>query len=122
MNIEIISENTRQNKKFKTLRKKVSFKLKPIPKNTEPVSYFKKSIEEGIQYIVRDLKPDDLVGLTFCNSSLKNKPGYLTFRKGKDLKMADVWTMITNIFQSESEGLSTDTFCLEITMIKPIQA
>lgn len=92
-------------KRFNVRGRKVEFKIAPIPKNAEPSSWIKTSVEDVIQHVLKGLQPNDQVGITFCGQSFNEKgAGWLNFRDVSTLKVEDVWEMISKIFQSNSEG------------------
>lgn len=96
----------------------INFKIKPIPANENPVEWIKDAIMEIVEYATQDLLPTDKVGLSFCTEYFSKGQGWLSFRNASDVKTEDVWNIISSIFQSNSNALSTDTFCMAVTSVR----
>lgn len=114
----IIKDESTTNKRFRTIRRKIEFTIKPIPEVEEnPVGWVTEAIHGIIEKALEGLHADDKVGVTFCNKTFKERtPGWMSFRRVADVKIDDIMNII--IFQSNSSDLSTDTFCLETTSVQ----
>lgn len=103
--IEIVQDSTRIVRRFNIQGRTMSFTIKPVPSEAEPVSWFKEAIEEIVRLSVEKLLPTDKVGVSFKGDNFSQKgPGYVSFRNAEELKMEDIWEMISKIFQSNSQG------------------
>lgn len=116
----IVKDHLTVVKKFGIIGRKLEFIIAPIPKDDDPIRWIKNSIEDITQYAIQHINYQDHVGITFCgeNQSFKERgPGWIKFKPITDLKFSDIWDMIVKIFQSNSEGLHTDKFCINITAV-----
>ncbi|XP_055390586.1 uncharacterized protein LOC129619368 [Condylostylus longicornis] len=85
----IESENISVIKRFNIQGRVIKFKVKAAPSQLEP-------IEQVLKYILEGVAPTDQIGLTFCDESFEHRgPGW-----------------------SNSEGLSSDKFCITATCVK----
>ena len=106
-------------KKFNLMGKIIEFKIKPVPQNEDSMSWFKDGVNELIEDSVKNLKPNDQVGITFCSKDfLEKSPGWLAFRRVDDLKFEDVWKILESVFQSNANSMDTDTFCMNVTYVR----
>lgn len=67
------------------------------------------------------LNERDKIGFTFCGTSptfFERGPSWINFKNVADIVINDIRDMIVRIFQSNSEGLGTDTFCLTATVVE----
>ncbi|KAJ8962391.1 hypothetical protein NQ318_018375, partial [Aromia moschata] len=90
----IVKEALKKVKRFNLTGRTLEFKINPIPTGKEPVSWIKEAINEVIQRGTDGLAPEDQVS--------------------RD----DIWDMISGVYQSNSTGFSTETFCLGVTSVK----
>lgn len=116
---EIISECNTKVRKFNLIGRKICFKIKSLPNNENPLSWVKESVSDVIKYLKSNIDEEAFVGLTFSSNQFKEKkPGYLSFRRLKNLTDEDVWFVLGSIFQSNSStGLNTDTFTISMTYV-----
>lgn len=92
-------------KRFSMRGRKINFKINPVPNNTNPIEWIKSAITSIVQYALSGLEPTDKVGITFCGQSfLERGPAWLSYRDASDVKVTDIWEIISKIFQSNSEG------------------
>lgn len=115
----IASQFVKKNKRYNTRAKQIDFKIKSIPKKENPDKWVTNALKDVVAYATTNLLPQDKIGVSFCGTAtLERNPGWLSFRNVKDFKTQDVLNMITNIFQSNTEGLNTETFCLSVTTVR----
>ena len=114
----IASEAVKTVRRYHLEGRTVQFRIKPIPQDVEPVGWVKGAIEEIVERSTSNLQPQDKVGITFCSSAFERGPGYMAFKNASQLTMEDIWEIINNIYQSNSSGLNTDTFCMNVTSIR----
>lgn len=116
---EILNETVLKVKKFGITGKRIDFKIKQIPVEVEPSVWIKNAVEDIIKHITKDVTAEDQLGMTFSSENFKEKaPGYMPFKQADQVTFEDVWDILTKIFQSNSEGLSTDTFRIAATSVK----
>ncbi|KAK5645420.1 hypothetical protein RI129_006720 [Pyrocoelia pectoralis] len=58
-----------------------------------------------------------MLGFTFCSNEFARGRGYLKFRRADSFNFDDIWGLISGIYQSNSGGFNTETFCLEVTTV-----
>ncbi|CAG9827172.1 unnamed protein product [Diabrotica balteata] len=84
--------------------------------------YKKRIRQEAIEGIIvkgtQNIQPHDQVGFTFCSNDFARGQGWMRFRPASEVTFDDVWNKISSIYQSNSTGLNTETFCLGITTVK----
>ncbi|KAJ8965523.1 hypothetical protein NQ317_019537, partial [Molorchus minor] len=105
-------------KRFNLTGRTIEFKIKPVPSNEEPVSWIKEAVNQVIQKGTQDLSPDDQVAFSFCSKDFKRGDGWVRFRPVCNVTYDDVWDVISSVYQSNSTGLNTDTFCLGMTSVR----
>lgn len=93
-------------KRFNLKGRKIDFSINKVPFNEESTSWIKNAIEDILRLCVKDLNPHDKVGVTFKGKNFSNTrgSGWINFKDCSELSFADVWEMISKIFQSNSEG------------------
>lgn len=117
--VEIVSEKISHIKRFNMRGNKTEFRIKKNNGSDDPLKWFKEGIKEIVQYVCNDLEDEDLVGFTFCGSLFKEfGPGWMNFKPAKDVKFNDIWDLLGSIFQSNTESVNTDTFCLAATSVR----
>ncbi|KAJ8932303.1 hypothetical protein NQ318_013122 [Aromia moschata] len=114
----IVKEALKKVKRFNLTGRTLEFKINPIPTGKEPVSWIKEAINEVIQRGTEGLAPEDQVGFSFCSKEFKRGDGWIRFRPAKEVSRDDIWDMISGVYQSNSTGFSTETFCLGVTSVK----
>lgn len=114
----IIKDFNSKVKRFNLTARKLEFKLQPVPQSVEPLEWIKSGIEEIFRFATEELQPKDRVGITFCDTSFKRGPGWMNFQTAEKISVDDVWDLIHKVYQSNSEALSTETFCLGITTVR----
>ena len=114
----ITTESTKTVRRFNMEGRTVQFRINPVPENVEPIGWVKGAVEEIVTRTTSHLQPQDKVGITFCSSAFERGPGYIPFKNAAQLTMDDVWSTISSIHQSNSTGLDTDTFCLNVTSVR----
>lgn len=103
---QITKDYTTRVKRFNISGRRIEFKINSPPENKEPISWIKSSIEDIVKYAMQEINPSDQVGITFCGESFKDRggPGWMNFKTASTVKVQDIWEMIANIFQSNSQG------------------
>ncbi|KAG5875913.1 hypothetical protein JTB14_028676 [Gonioctena quinquepunctata] len=96
----------------------LDFKLKPTPKGLDPLVWVKNSIKDVVSKITQGIESTDQIGFTFCSKELSRGEGWIKFRPASKVTFEDVWNMISSVYQSNSSGLDTETFCLSATTVK----
>ncbi|KAJ8913135.1 hypothetical protein NQ315_006053 [Exocentrus adspersus] len=108
----IAKDFVRKVRRFNLTGRTLEFKIKPIPGGTEPVSWIRDAINQVIAKGMEGLHPEDQVAFSFCCKQFSRGEGWLKFRAARDVTYDDVWKVISDIYQSNSSGLNTETFCL----------
>lgn len=114
----ILKDYVKTIKRFNTWARTVEFQVKPVPENVDPVSWVKDAITQIVLRGTENLDPENLVGFTFCSTNFERGQGWLRFQEASKVTVDDVWRVLNGIFQSNSTGLNTDTFCLGITSVR----
>ncbi|KAJ8912805.1 hypothetical protein NQ315_014388 [Exocentrus adspersus] len=84
----------------------------------EPVSWVRDAINQVIAKGTEGLSPEDQVAFSFCSKDYKEGDGWVPFRPVIEVTYDNVWKVISSIYQSNSTGLNTETFCLGVTSVK----
>ncbi|XP_031342339.1 uncharacterized protein LOC116170237 [Photinus pyralis] len=114
----IVKDVTHKVRRFNLSGRTLEFKIKPVPKDTEPVHWVRNAISQLVNRSVEDLEPQDMVGFSFCSKDFKKGEGWLRFRQASEVTINDIWDTISSIYQSNSCGLNTETFCFRITSVR----
>lgn len=102
----ITKDTTRRVKRFNLCGRHTEFQINAPPNDAEPTTWIKSSIEEIVGQTMKELQPNDQVGITFCGESFKERgPGWVNFRPAFTVKVEDIWEMMLKIFQSNSQGI-----------------
>ncbi|XP_030761194.1 uncharacterized protein LOC115886248 [Sitophilus oryzae] len=104
--------------RFGLTGRKVEFKIKPVPNGEDPIKWTKGAIEDILKKGVEGVAPSDQVGINFCSKDFTRGDGWINFKPASGVTFDDVWKMISGIYQSNSAGLNTETFCLGITSVQ----
>lgn len=113
----VIKDLQRTVKRFNIKGKSVQFKIKPIPKDENPIVWIKDAVTQVINKVTEDVHADDKIGFSFCSKDFNKGGGWLNFQDADKVTFEEVW-VLNKIFQSNSTGLNTDTFCLEATTVR----
>ncbi|XP_050512049.1 uncharacterized protein LOC126888071 [Diabrotica virgifera virgifera] len=119
MNKFLVTKDTfKKIRKFGLQGRTLEFKIRDVPQSEEPVGWVKKAIEEIVLKGTEGLEPTDQVGFTFCSKDFARGQGWMRFKPACEVTVDDIWDKISSIYQSNSTGLNTETFCLGITTVK----
>ena len=105
-------------RRFNLTGRTLEFKLKSVPEKVEPVGWVREAINQVIQKVTEGLQPSDRVGFSFCSKDFNRGEGWIRFRPAEEISYEDVWNVISNVYQSNSAGLNTETFCLKVTTVR----
>lgn len=105
-------------KRFNLTGRTLEFKIKPVPKDVEPVGWVRDAVNQLIEKGTEGLEAGDQVGFNFCSKDFKRGDGWIRFRPMEEVTYDDIWDMITGIYQSNNCGLNTETFCLGVTSVR----
>lgn len=127
--IYVVSSESREGRKYHTLRTKILFKFNPPPSGVEEVEWIKRGFEYLVDQMKRETTSDDdeRLGFTFTSLNFKTKePGYVAFRKASDISSDLLWTIFGGLIQSNSSGAaaaaaltSSDNFEITCTRVSP---
>ncbi|VEN60245.1 unnamed protein product [Callosobruchus maculatus] len=113
----MIKDTTKKVHRFGVQGRTLEFKIKPVPNNVDPVSWVKNAISQIVLKGTEDLRPTDQVGFTFCSKDFSRGQGWVRFRPVSEVTVNDIWELISSVYQSNSTGLNTESFCLGITSV-----
>lgn len=105
-------------RRFNLRGRTLEFKIKPVPKDVEPVGWIREAIDQIIQRGTEDLCPSDQVGFSFCSRDFKRGEGWIRFMPAEKVSYDDIWGVIGSVYQSNSTALNTETFCLGVTSVR----
>lgn len=114
----IVKDATKKIHRFRLQGRTLEFKIKDIPHGTEPVGWVKDAITQIVLKGTEGVKSTDMVGFTFCSKDFARGQGWMRFKPAAEVSVDDVWEKISSIYQSNSTGLNTETFCLGVTLVK----
>ncbi|XP_072380511.1 uncharacterized protein [Diabrotica undecimpunctata] len=114
----IVRDQTTKIRKFGVQGRTLEFKIKDVPPGEESVSWIKKAIEDIVRKGTENILPHDQVGFTFCSKDFVRGQGWMRLKPASEVTVDDIWNHISSIYQSNSTGLNTETFCLGITTVK----
>lgn len=64
------------------------------------------------------MEPTDKAGFTFCSPDYTRGDAWLSYREAYKITPETIFDLVSSVFQSNSIGLDTDTFCLTITSVR----
>ena len=111
----IIKDEVKRVRRYNLLGRTLEFQLKDVPQGAEPLEWIKEGVNQIILKSVEGLSATDQVGFTFNSNNIQKGVGWLRFRQADQVTLEDVWEVISNIYQSNSTGLNTETFGLTVT-------
>ena len=114
----IIKDTIKKVKKYNLIGRNLEFKLKSVPEGVEPVGWVRDAINQVVQKATNGLQPSDHVGFSFCSKEFNRGEGWIRFRPADQINYEDVWDVISSIYQSNSTGLNTESFCLGVTSVR----
>jgi len=94
----IIKDTIKKVRKYNLTGRNMEFKLKPVPKGAEPVSWIREGVNQVISKATDNLDPTDYVGFTFCSKEFSRGEGWIRFRPASQINYEDVWNVISNIY------------------------
>ena len=102
---KIVKNDKQECKRFRYCDNQVTFRIKQIPKNVNPLEWFYKVFEGILNYFKDTYKPDDndIVGLRIHNSQFPNKDAFISMRKHKELDVRTVISTISNVCHSNAD-------------------
>lgn len=112
----IIREVNRTVRPLRLTGRELKFKVNKAPEGVDEADHFRLAIRDIVNFVLSSVDDDDLVGMVFVSSTI-TQAGYLTLRKANTVTVDDLWTVISNIFQSNTEGINTDEFCLSVVTV-----
>ncbi|KAJ8911726.1 hypothetical protein NQ315_012364 [Exocentrus adspersus] len=117
--LEIAKDFVKTVRRFNLVGRTLEFKIKSILEGQEPVSWVREAINQVIAKGTEGLNPEDQVmTFSFCSKDGKKGDGCVPCRPVSDVTYDDIWKVISSIYQSNSTGLNTETFCLGVTSVK----
>ena len=114
----IIKDSIKAVRRYKLTGRVMDFKIKPVPQDVEPVGWIKDAINQVVQRATEHLEPSDYVGFSFCSKEFSRGEGWIRFRPVNEINYEDVWDIISSIYQSNSSGFNTESFCLGVTSVQ----
>ncbi|XP_018574533.1 uncharacterized protein LOC108913463 [Anoplophora glabripennis] len=114
----IIRDAVKKVRRFNLVGRTLEFKIKPVPVGEEPVGWVKEAIQQAIAKGAEGLNPEDQVSFSFCSRDFVRGDGWVRFKPAGEVTYDDVWGVISSVYQSNSAGLNTETFCLGVTSVK----
>jgi hypothetical protein len=132
----IDSEITRQYRHFNATGTQLTVRLLPPPDtihdndddddtentdsvNTEPVSHFVTSMNDLIDYALRDYSDSDMVGLSITNEeNVQDKAIGLSFRRKDQLTTDVIWNVFQKVTQSNSRFNALDKLIVNVHAVK----
>lgn len=103
--------------RFNLKKRTLEFKIKTIPSNEDPVKWVKEAITQLTEEILREVEPTAMVGFTLCSPNFSRGDAWLSYREAYKITPETIFDLISSVYQSNSVGLDTDTFCLKMTSV-----
>ncbi|KAK5643501.1 hypothetical protein RI129_007346 [Pyrocoelia pectoralis] len=113
----IVKDTTSKVRRFNLSGRSLDFKIKTVPEGAEPIQWVKDAIVQLVNKGTEGLAPHDMVGFSFCSKDFKNGEGWIRFQPASEITIGDIWNTISSIYQSNSKGLNTETFCFRVTSV-----
>lgn len=114
----ITKDSVKKVKRFNLQGRTLEFKIKPIPEHKDTVEWVKSAINQVIERGTENLRAGDQVGFSFCSKDFTRGEGWIRFQPIEKVTFDHVWDVIASVYQSNSSGLNTETFCLGITSVR----
>ncbi|XP_018568461.1 uncharacterized protein LOC108908806 [Anoplophora glabripennis] len=114
----IIKDMLKKVRRFNLMGRTLEFKIKPIADGIEPIGWIKDAVNQIIAKGTEALDPQDQVAFSFCSKDFLRGEGWVRFRPVNEITYDDIWSIISSVYQSNSSGINTETFCLGVTSVK----
>jgi len=99
---EIVDANTRQYRRFNAVGRQLTVRLIPTSNSTNPVANFLASVNDLIEYALRDVEDSGMVGMTIQNQVNQNdKPIGISFRRKDQLSADVIWSVFKKSIPNE---------------------
>jgi len=100
----VLDEITRHYRRFNAEGRKLTMRmLAPSPASAaarDPARHFANSVDEFFNYSLRDLEPDDMVGISIHNAdNQQDKPIGLSFRRRDYISRDVLWSVFEKVTQ-----------------------
>ena len=93
--------------------------LPPEPEDFNPVIWLELSIRDVYEYLISHALTDrDFVGLTIRSASFSHGPAVLSFRPVDNFFYEDLWTLVSNLTQSNDSFEIDDSFVIDATFVE----
>jgi hypothetical protein len=115
----VVKDASKMVSRFNLKVRSIQFKIKPIPDNEKDnaIEWIKDALSQVISKVTDDLQPEDKVGFSLCSDSFSRGSCWVKFQDADNITFNDIWEKLEMLFQPNSTGLNTDTFCLEATKV-----
>jgi hypothetical protein len=104
------NEITRHYRRFNAEGRELTVRLNSPPPARDPAQHFASSVDEVFEYSLRDLAPNDMVGISIHNAdNQQDRPIGLSFRRRDQISRQVLWSVFEKVTQS-NQALDTPTF------------
>jgi hypothetical protein len=106
----IQSEINRRYRRFNAEGRELTVRLTAPPPEISVGQHFADSVDEVFEYSLRDLQPDDMVGISIHNAdNQQGRPVGLSFRRRDQISRDVLWSVFEKVTQSNSRYQALDT-------------
>lgn len=117
-NIDIVKNCEKNVRRFNLRGRTIEFKIKPVPSDENAISWVKDAIKQAVCSVTEDVQPNDKIGFSLCAKNFEKGEVWINFQDAEKVTFNDIWGVLEKIYQSNSSGLDTDTFCLKATIVR----
>jgi hypothetical protein len=104
------SEITRRYRRFNAEGRELTVRLTAPPPATSAARHFAESVDEVFDYSLRDLQPDDMVGISIHNANNQQERLVgISFRRRDLISREVLWSVFEKVTQSNARYQAYDT-------------
>jgi hypothetical protein len=117
----IDQEITRQYRRFTAMGAELTMRPQPSSDDddTDPISHFTVSVNEVIEYALRNCEDSDLVGVTIRNKiNVPDKAVGISFRRKDQLSGDVIWPVFEKVVQSNARFGALDKLTVTVHAVR----
>jgi hypothetical protein len=115
----IQSEINRRYRRFNAEGRELTVRLTAPPSTSTAARHFADSVDEVFEYSLRDLQPDDMVGISIHNAdNQQDRPVGLSFRRRDQISREVLWSVFENVTQSNAQYRALDTLTFHVHSVR----
>ena len=113
------NEITRRYRCINAERRQLRARLTSPPPTSSAARYFADSVDKLFEYLLHDLQPSDMVGISIQNSdNQQDRPIGLSFRRREQVSRGVLWSVLEKVMPSNARYQALDTLTFHVHSVK----